>query len=51
MLTLRVTNDWALKSWILGFGPLARVLTPPALAAEILEELERTRSQYVPGLE
>lgn len=51
VLTLRVSNDWALKSWILGFGPLARVLTPPSLAAEILEELERTRSQYVPGLE
>jgi predicted DNA-binding transcriptional regulator YafY len=51
VLTLHVTNDWALKSWILGFGPLARVVSPPALAAQILDELERTRSQYVPGLE
>ncbi len=39
-----VSNDWALRSWILGFGPLARVLAPPALAAQILEEVERTRS-------
>jgi predicted DNA-binding transcriptional regulator YafY len=51
VLTLSVSNDWALKSWILGFGPLARVLAPSELAAQILEELERTRSQYVPGLE
>jgi predicted DNA-binding transcriptional regulator YafY len=51
VLTLSVSNDWALRSWILGFGPVARVLAPPELAAQILEELERTRSQYVPGLE
>lgn len=51
VLTLTVSNDWALRSWILGFGPLARVLAPPELAAQILEEVERTRSQYVPHLE
>jgi predicted DNA-binding transcriptional regulator YafY len=51
ILTLDVSIDWALRSWILGFGPLARVLAPPALANEILEEVERTRSQYVPRLE
>jgi predicted DNA-binding transcriptional regulator YafY len=51
ILTLTVSNDWALRSWILGFGPLARVLSPPALAAQILEEVERTRSHYVPNLE
>ena len=50
-LTLSVSIDWALRSWILGFGPLARVLAPPALAAEILEEIERARSRYVPRLE
>ena len=32
-LTLTVSNDWALRSWILGFGPLARVIAPPSLAA------------------
>jgi len=51
ILTLTVSNDWALRSWILGFGPLARVLAPADLAAQILEEIERTRSQYVPRLE
>jgi predicted DNA-binding transcriptional regulator YafY len=51
ILTLDVSIDWALRSWILGFGPLARVLAPPALADEILAEVERTRSQYVPHLE
>jgi proteasome accessory factor B len=51
VLTLTVSNDWALRSWILGFGPLVRVLAPPELTAQILEEVERTRSQYVPHLE
>ena len=48
MLTLTVSNDWALRSWILGFGALARVLAPAELAAQILEEVERTRSRYLP---
>jgi predicted DNA-binding transcriptional regulator YafY len=51
VLSLDVSNDWALRSWILGFGPVARVLAPPHLASQILDEIERTRSQYVPGLE
>src|SRR5262249_651301 len=28
VLSLDVCNDWALRSWILSFGPLARVLSP-----------------------
>jgi predicted DNA-binding transcriptional regulator YafY len=48
ILRLTVSNDWALRSWILGFGALARVIAPPELAAQILEEVERTRSVYVP---
>jgi len=51
ILTLTVSNDFALRSWILGFGPLARVLAPASLATQILEEVERTRSVYVPHLE
>ena len=51
VMTLSVSNDWALRSWILGFGPLARVISPPSLAQQILEEVERTRSMYVPNLE
>jgi predicted DNA-binding transcriptional regulator YafY len=51
VLTLHVSNDWALRSWILGFGELARVVSPPALASQILEEIDRARSLYVRGLE
>lgn len=50
-ITLNVCNDWALRSWILGFGPLARVVSPPELATQILEEIEGARSQYVPRLD
>ncbi len=50
-MTLNVCNDWALRSWILGFGPLARVVSPPELATQILDEIEQTRSHYVPGLD
>ena len=32
-MTLNVCNDFALRSWILGFGPLARVVSPPELDA------------------
>ena len=45
-MVLQVSNDWALKSWILGFGPLARVIAPPELAAEILDEIERAKALY-----
>jgi predicted DNA-binding transcriptional regulator YafY len=45
-LTLKVCNDFALRSWILGFGPLARVISPPELAAQIQDEAERTRLRY-----
>lgn len=46
VLTLEVCNDFALRSWILGFGPLARVVSPPELAAQILSELEGARLRY-----
>jgi predicted DNA-binding transcriptional regulator YafY len=46
VLTLDVCNDVALRSWILGFGPLARVVSPPHLAAQILSELEGARLRY-----
>jgi len=45
-LTLHVCNDWALRSWILGFGPLARVVSPPELVRQIREEADKTRAQY-----
>jgi predicted DNA-binding transcriptional regulator YafY len=45
-LTLNVCNDVALRSWILGFGPLARVISPPELVRQIQEEADKTRLQY-----
>ena len=45
-MTLHVCNDFALRSWILGFGPLARVLAPPELVRQIQEEADQTRLQY-----
>lgn len=45
-LMLNVVHDWALKSWILGFGSLATVVAPPALAAEITKELAAASRNY-----
>jgi predicted DNA-binding transcriptional regulator YafY len=45
-MTLNVCNDFALRSWILGFGPLARVISPPELVRQIQDEADRTRLQY-----
>ena len=50
-LSLRVCDDWALRSWILGFGPFVRVLSPASLAEEILEELEAARTLYAPRMD
>ena len=46
ILTLNVSNDFALRSWILGFGALARVISPAELAAQIAEELEAAHRKY-----
>ena len=48
-LVLHVSNDPALRSWILGFGPLARVLSPPELVEQVVGELERARELYADG--
>lgn len=45
-LTLHVVNDWALKSWVLGFGGLATVVSPVALVDEIVADLEAARANY-----
>jgi predicted DNA-binding transcriptional regulator YafY len=49
-LTMRVAIDPPLKCWVLGFGHAARVLEPRSLAAEVLEEIEEAREQYVPPI-
>jgi predicted DNA-binding transcriptional regulator YafY len=37
-VVLDVTHDWALRSWLLGFGSAARVTAPAALARELAAE-------------
>jgi predicted DNA-binding transcriptional regulator YafY len=43
---LNVSNDWALRSWLLGFGGSVRVIAPPHLAAALRDEFERGRKLY-----
>ena len=45
-MSLDVCLDRALQSWILSFGPFARVVAPEALAREIAQQLEQGRAQY-----
>jgi predicted DNA-binding transcriptional regulator YafY len=46
VLSLDVSNDWALRSWILSFGPLARVLSPAHLTEQIKDEIDRAAGRY-----
>jgi predicted DNA-binding transcriptional regulator YafY len=45
-LALQVSIDWALRGWIMSFGPLARVVAPDALAREVKDELAKAQAQY-----
>jgi predicted DNA-binding transcriptional regulator YafY len=45
-LTLCVTHDWALRSWVLGFGSAARVTAPAALAEAIADECRAMLAGY-----
>jgi predicted DNA-binding transcriptional regulator YafY len=45
-MRLHVSNDWALKTWILGFGASVRVIAPISLAAAIRDELARGATLY-----
>lgn len=49
-MTMKVSDDRTLRSWILSFGPLARVLAPSQLAQEIFEEIQEARERYMPRL-
>jgi predicted DNA-binding transcriptional regulator YafY len=48
MLTMNVCHDWALRSWILSWGPFVRVVSPAALAGEIRSDLQAAGARY-PG--
>jgi predicted DNA-binding transcriptional regulator YafY len=45
-MTLDVSNDWALRSWVLGFGASVRVTRPQALADAIADEFRRGSRLY-----
>jgi len=45
-MTLDVCRDRALQSWILSFGPFARVVGPAALARDIAKQFAEARAQY-----
>jgi len=45
-MTLDVCLDRALHSWILSFGPFARVIAPERLAREIAEQIHEAGAQY-----
>ena len=45
-MALNVCVDPALTSWILSFGPLARVMSPAALAHDIAHQLGDALAQY-----
>jgi len=45
-MTLNVCLDRALQSWILSFGPFARVVAPESLAREIAHQLSEATARY-----
>lgn len=47
LLSMDVCHDWALRSWILGWGAFARVVTPAALAEEVRSDLQAAAQQYI----
>jgi proteasome accessory factor B len=46
VLTMHVCHDWALRSWILSWGPFARVIAPDTLAREVRADLESSLGRY-----
>ena len=46
VLTMDVCHDWALRSWILGWGRFARVLSPAALARDVRADLQAAADEY-----
>jgi proteasome accessory factor B len=45
-VTMDVCHDWALRSWILSWGPFARVVAPALLARAIRADLEAAGRHY-----
>ena len=45
-LSFTCTNLMPVVSWILQWGPHAKVIDPPELKGMVIDELERARDQY-----
>jgi predicted DNA-binding transcriptional regulator YafY len=45
-MRLHVSNDWALKTWVLGFGAGVRVISPAVLRDAIRDECARAAKRY-----
>lgn len=45
-MTMDVSNDWALRSWLLGFGAEVRVIAPQTLAHSLRDELTLAARHY-----
>jgi predicted DNA-binding transcriptional regulator YafY len=45
-LSMDVCHDWALRSWILSWGPLAKVVAPASLARQIRDEHDAASTRY-----
>lgn len=45
-VTMDVCHDWALRSWILSWGPFAKVIAPASLARTIRGDLEAAGTRY-----
>ena len=46
VLSMNVCHDWALRSWVLSWGPFARVLVPDVLAEHIRSDLQAAADRY-----
>ena len=49
VLAMDVCHDWALWSWILSWGPFARVIAPAALADDVRSDLQTATDRYSQG--
>jgi predicted DNA-binding transcriptional regulator YafY len=50
VLTMDVCNDLPLRTWILGFGPSARVIAPVSLQEAVFEAADGMRRRYLRAL-
>jgi proteasome accessory factor B len=46
VLSMHVCHDWALRSWILSWGPFARVVAPASVARDVRADLMAANDRY-----